>query len=100
MEKANEDPSEKKKNDTKSLRVALNLPAIAITIYVIIRVMLYFNQAQIIAKESYGAYELRRYPPFFIYSIIPIVSGYLLQPLAKKLTDFEQHQTYVCRRYL
>lgn len=57
--------------------------------------MLYYSHQQEHADAVYGL-SLLRYYPSVAYSLLPVVTEMLLDPVVKSMVDFEQYATEVC----
>ncbi len=57
-----------------------------------LRVMLYFIDANMRVEELYGDSYMKYYPQI-MYSLFPIISPYIFEPIANILNNLEQHPT-------
>lgn len=58
-------------------------------------IMLHFMHENIHSEEIYGASSYLKYYPLIMYSILPIVSPLVFEPVAELLNEFESHSTKV-----
>ena len=64
-------------------------------IWILVKIMLYYKDAQTRAHEIYGADSFSQYIPTVVYSLLPIIATVIFDPIAEKLNDYEGHTTQV-----
>jgi hypothetical protein len=60
--------------------------------YFMIQIMLYAVDKQLRAEEIYGT-SYYKYLPSIVYSLLPILTSFIFQPIAEFLTKYEAHTT-------
>lgn len=77
------------------LRLIFSALTTLVLIYFMLRMMLYYVHANIHAEEYYGKDSYWKYYPSVVYSLLPVVSPLVFEPIAQYLNDFEMHTTKV-----
>ena len=70
-----------------------------VLMYFMLQLMLYFIDHNLRSEEYYGKDSYWKYYPSIVYSLLPIISPYLFEPIATYLNKFEMHSTRIEEEY-
>jgi hypothetical protein len=79
----------------KGWKLFISFCATIILMYFMVEIMLYAVDAQLRAEDIYGKDSWKKYMPAVLYSLLPIVSSSVFQPIAEFLTKYETHSTKI-----
>jgi hypothetical protein len=80
---------------TQPARLALSFVATIVLMTLMLSIMLHFMHENIHSEEIYGTDSYLKYYPLAMYSILPVISPYIFEPMAALLNEFEAHSTKV-----
>ena len=76
-------------------RLVISISTIILLIYGMLELMLYLIDLQLRADEIFGSDSYYKHLPTLGTCIAPILASAIFDPIAVKLTDYEQHTTKV-----
>lgn len=85
-------PTSSKKSKSKYFSpYFITIPFILVLMLIMISLMIYFMSLMDNARLKYGPDSLLQYWPTIVYSLFPVIAGYLFDQVVVILNDFENH---------